>query len=275
VSKRQFSLAHLTALSLSPPELVYMAATTGYDFVSIRPIHLGLPNEPNYDLAKNKQMLADTKQALNETGVGLLDIELAKVADGIDPTVYEPAFEVAAELGGRHVLSSIWTNDRQFAREGFAKICELAKPYGLTVELEFVPIAAVSNLKQAVDVLRDTGCENAGLLIDAHHFHRALVKIEDLEGLPREWFHYFHLCDAGKHIPNNREELTRIMREERLYVGEGGIPLQDILKRLPNMPYSLEIPHMRRAKEIGYETHVRQCLESAKAYLNKYVHLGY
>ena len=35
-----------------------------------------------------------------------------------------------------------------------AEVCDLAKPFGLTVDLEYVPIAAVNNLAGAVKVLR-------------------------------------------------------------------------------------------------------------------------
>ncbi|GAK03453.1 hypothetical protein JCM19037_1780 [Geomicrobium sp. JCM 19037] len=58
-------------------------------------------------------------------------------------------------------MSSIWTDDLAFAKESFAHLCDLAKPYGLTVELEFVPIASVSTLQGAVDVLEATERENA------------------------------------------------------------------------------------------------------------------
>ena len=62
-----------------------MAARAGYDFVSLRPIYMGLPGEPNFSLATNKTLLRETKKALQDTGLGLLDIELARIADGVDP----------------------------------------------------------------------------------------------------------------------------------------------------------------------------------------------
>jgi hypothetical protein len=60
--------------------------------------------------------------------------------------------------------------------------------------------------------------------------------------------------------------MIRILREERLYVGEGGIPIADILNRLPAMVYSIELPHLARAKEFGYAEHAARCLASAKQY---------
>jgi sugar phosphate isomerase/epimerase len=264
---KQFSLAHLTVLGCTPPEMTYLAARAGYDFVSLRPIYMGLPGEPNYALAENKQMMRETKTALAETGVKLLDIELARICDDVDPKRYEPAMEVAAELGGRHVLSSIWTNDRNLYIERFIELCELAKPYGLTIELEYVPIASVTNLAGTLDVLRSANQENAGLMIDIHHFHRAGDKVEDLDSVPSEWFRFLHLCDAPAEIPTSKEEMTKILREARLYVGEGGIDLASIVNRIPEIPYSIELPHDKRAQELGYEEHARRCLESAKDYL--------
>ena len=236
--------------------------------MSLRPIYMGLPGEPNFALAENKELLRQTKKALADTGVKLLDIELARICDGVDPKRYLPAMEVAAELGGRHVLSSIWTSDRNFYIEKFGEVCDLAKQFGLTVELEFVPIACVNDLAGALDVLRSVKRANAGLMIDIHHFHRSRDKVEDLDAVSREWFRFVHLCDAPKEIPTEKDEMTRILREARLYVGEeDGINVASILNRIPEVPYSIELPNLARMKEMGCAEHAFRCIESAKKYL--------
>lgn len=262
----KFSLAHLTVLGCAPPEMIYIAARAGYDYVSIRPIYMGLPGEPNYALAENKEMFKQTQKALDDTGIKIHDIELARVTDEIDPKVYLPAFKVSAELGATNVLSSIWTSNRDIYLEKFAKICDLAKSLGMKVDLEYVPIAGVKDLAGAVDVLKTVNRDNAGLMIDAHHFQRAKDKVEDLDALPREWFHFAHLCDAPAEIPTQREELIRIMREDRLYAGEGGIDIAAIFNRLPEMVYSIELPNGKRAREFGFAEHAYRCLETAKTY---------
>ena len=267
---KQFSLAYLTVLGCPPDEMIEIAARTGYDFVSLRPIYMGLPGEPNYSLADNKELMQKTKRALSDTGIKLLDIELARIYDGVDPKRYLPSMEAAAELGGRHVLSSIWTDDRNFAVERFAELCDLAKPLGLTVELEFVPIASVSTLAGVLDVLHTVKRDNAGVMLDMHHFHRSGDKVEDLDAIPREWFRFFHLCDAPVEIPTSKEEMTRILREARLYVGEGGIDIASVVNRIPEVPYSIELPNTKRSQELGYEEFARRCLESAKAYFEKH-----
>jgi sugar phosphate isomerase/epimerase len=265
--KHEFSLAHLTVMGCPPPEMIYVAARAGYDYVSLRTIFLGLPGEPNYGFAGNPGLLKQTRRALADTGLKLHDIELARVKDGVDPRTYVPEFEIGAELGARAVLSSIWSADRAVYLDKFAEICDLAKPFGLTVDLESVPIAAVRDLAGAVDVLRTVNRDNAGLMIDTHHFHRARDKAADLATLPREWFHFAQICDASAEIPTDRDEMVHVLREARLYLGEGGIDVADILRQIPRVPYSIELPHLDRAHELGYAEHAFRCLESAKAYL--------
>lgn len=264
----QFSLAHLTVLGCAPPEMTYIAGRAGYDFVSFRPIYMGLPGEPNYDLARNPQMLRQTKTALAATGLALLDVELARISDGLDPKTYLPAMEVAAELGGRHVLASIWSADRAFSTECFAQICDLARPLQLSVQLEFVTFAPGRNLADAVAVLRGANRPNSGLMVDTLHFSRSRVSLDELDAVPPAWFHFAHLCDAPADIPATNEGLIHTAREERLYPGEGGIDIAAILNRMPQVPYSLEIPHLARVRELGYAEHAWRCLQSARAYLD-------
>ncbi|SDI09932.1 sugar phosphate isomerase/epimerase family protein [Propionivibrio dicarboxylicus] len=267
----QYSLAHLTALGCPPPELAYVAARAGYDFFSPRLIYMGLPGEPNYALADNPEMLRQTKRAMASTGIRVHDIELARIYDDMHPTKYLPAMEVAAELGAKAVLSSVWTTNLDYATEKFAEVCDLARPFGFTVDLEFVPIAGINNLAGAAKMLRDVNRSNAGLMIDMHHFHRSHDNPEDLDRLPREWFHFAHLCDAQGEIPSDRDEFIRIMRGERLYVGEGGIDIANILKRIPSSIISIELPHLARAQEFGFAEHAFRCLESAKHYVKEHL----
>ncbi|WP_164215925.1 TIM barrel protein [Virgibacillus sp. YIM 98842] len=266
---QQFSLAYLTVANTPPPEMVYMADRVGYDFVSLRPINMGLPGEPDFSLAKSKSLFRETKQALRDTDIKLLDIELAKIENGVDPLDYEPELEVAAELGGRHVLSSIWTDDRDFYIEQFAKLCDLAAQYELTIDLEYVPIASVKNLNEAMDVLNTVKKDNAGLMLDIHHVHRARDVAEDLKKVPREWFHFLHLCDAPGKIPSDQEEMLRIVREARSYVGEGGIDVASIVNSVPEVPYSIELPNKQQIDLLGYEEFARQCLVKAKEFFAK------
>jgi len=270
----KISLAHLTAIGCAPPELTYVAANAGYDYVSYRTIFLGLPNEPNYSLAQNPQMLRQTKAALAETGLKAHDIELARIADGVDVKTYWPALENAAELGIRNVISSIWTTDRDFALDSLSELCDLAARVGVTVNLEFVTWASVTNLRDTVAVIRKINRPNCGLMVDTLHFNRSRVGLEELDAVPRQWFHMVHLCDAPAEIPAATGDLIHTGREARLDPGEGGIDLAAIINRIPQVPYSLEIPNLARVKAVGYAEHARLCCVNARKYLEAHQHPG-
>ena len=262
----QFGLAHLTVLGCAPPEAAYIAAMAGYDYVSYRLMCIGLPGEPNYALPENPTMLRQTKAALAGTGVKLNDVELARIADGVDVKTYVPALEVSAELGARYVISSVWTREWNYAVESLAELCDLANGLGLTISMEFVTWACVNTLKETVRLCREVNRKNLGLMIDTLHFNRSRVGLQELESVPREWFHFAQVCDAPATIPSATQDLILTGREARLYPGEGGIDIAAILHRIPEVPYVLELPNLERVREFGYAEHARRCLESAKQY---------
>ena len=263
----EFSLAHLTVLGCAPPEMTYIAARAGYEYVSMRLMPLGLPQEPDYGLVRNRGLLRQTRSALATTGVKLHDIEIVRIGDGSDLTRHEPTFEIAAELGARAVLTSIWTADRAVAVDAFTQLCDLALPYGLTVDLEYVPIARVRNLTDALDVIQASKRDNVGVVVDTHHFHRAGDSPQQLDRVPRGWFHFAQICDAPAEIPADPQEMVRIIREARLDVGTGGIDVASIVAHLPHVVLSIEQPNVERSREMGYAEHATRCLEAARRYL--------
>jgi sugar phosphate isomerase/epimerase len=267
-AEKQYSLAHLTVLGCPPPEMTYIAHRAGYDYVSFRAIAIGTEGEPKYPLAGDKKLMTETKRALADTGMKVLDVELARIVREKRPRDYVPGMEVAAELGGRHLLTSAWTPDRYYIVDFYAELCDLAKTYGLTVDFEFVTWSAIKTLKEACEVLKAADRDNCGIMIDALHFNRSRVAYEDLDAVPREWFHFAHLCDGPKEIPDitDTDALVKTGRAERLYTGEGGIDIAGIMNRIPEIPLSIEAPHEERARELGYAEHAFRCIESARSY---------
>lgn len=263
--KRQFSLATRTVLGCPPPEMIYIAARAGYDFVSLRP--LGMPGEPDYGFAKNEELLRQTKTALDVTGLKLNDIEGVRIMEGVVPKNYRAEMEIAAELGARCVITNVWTADRHFVLDTFSEICDLAKPLGLIMVLEFITVSHVRNIKESLELIRTANRENVGILVDMLHFHRSRCTLEELDSIPREYFHFAHLCDAPQEIPTTLEGMKKATFDERLYVGEGGIDIAAILNRMPEVPCAIEIPHTERSKVLGFAEHAARCLETAKAYL--------
>jgi sugar phosphate isomerase/epimerase len=264
--KWQYSLAHLTVIGCSPPEATYIAARAGYDFVSLRLIPMGVDGEFKC-VSEDKEMIRETRDALNSTGVKMLDLELARILDDVAPETYLPAMEIAAELGARHVISSAWIrerNEREFIIDRYAEICDLAAPLGLTVNLEFPSFSSLPTLRDAADIVRAADRSNGGILIDTLYLYFSGVSLDEIETIPAEWFHLMHICDTDAVLPTTIDEMRHVARDERKYFGEGRIDFGAILRRLPAMPYSIELPNIKRAKELGYEGHARRCLETAR-----------
>ena len=264
---RKYSLAHLTHLGWTPPEMIRYAKQFGYDYVGLRTINPGFQSFGTYDLAANATLFNETIAAMEETGVRVYDIECAKIADGIDVKSYEAAIEAASRLGAKTMVSSIWTDNKDFYLDQFAKLCELAESYGLCVDLEFVTWANVATLQDAADVLKTVKCKNAGMLIDTLHFYRSRVSVEELKSCSTEWFRYVHICDAPEEIPADAESLIHTGRDAREYIGEGAIDVAGIIKALPDsVVLAIESPHLQNVKDYGAEAHVKKCISSAKEY---------
>lgn len=263
---RKFSLAYLTIPGTAPVDQIRIAKESGYDYVSLRTIPMYLANEPEFIMEKDPELFKATKQALKDYGMQLMDIELARVREDLD-TNFDAAFEKGAELGATQVLSSIWTKDKAFNVDRCGQICEKAAKFGLTVNLEFVTFAGVTDLKGAVEILDEVKAPNLKIMVDTVHAHRSRVTPADLAAVPAERYGFIHLCDCPGPIPAlDDPEMIRVAREGRLYVGQGGADIAGMLKALPANVCSIELPNSAMVKEHGAAWHAKQCLDTAKAY---------
>ena len=265
--KREYSLAHLTVLSLTPPQLVDVAARTGYDGVGVRMTRV-TPDEVLYPLATDRALRKETMARVADTGVRIHDIELLRMDPTLDADHFLPCLDAGAELGARHAIAQLPDPDRERATERFARLCDLAKPLGIFISLEFPHWTETGNLTEATKVVRAVNRSNAGILIDMLHFGRSDSSQEELAKLPREWFRFAHVCDAAKEMPPTMAGIIRTARDERLFPGEGGIAVREILSCLPpDIPYALEIPKVAMTKAVGPEEVARLAFLVAKSHL--------
>jgi sugar phosphate isomerase/epimerase len=263
----EFSLAHLSALSLSPPEMVDVADRVGYRYVGLRLAPV-TANEPRYPLAYDPQMMRETQAALAATGIEVLDIELARLPPDAEVPGFKPMLEAGARLGARHVIAQTPDPVRTRAIDRFARLCELARPFGLSVNLEFITWTDTPDLAAAAEIVQAADQPNAGLLIDTLHFCRSRCEIELLRSLPRSWFRFAQVCDAPAQAPTTTEGLIHAARNERLFLGDGGLDVRGIMDALPpDIPCSLEIPMTTLSRTLGPELRAHLALLSARRYL--------
>ncbi len=265
---RTYSLAYLTIPGTAPVDQIRIAAEAGYDCVSLRTIPMHLPGEPLFLFEKDPQLCKDVKKALADYGVKYNDMELARVREDLNVADYEPAFEKAAELGTRNVLSSVWTEDKAFREENFGRICDLAGKYDMTVNLEFMSLSGVRDLKTALALRDAVGRNNVKIVVDLLYVLRSQIPIAELEALTLDDVGFIHLCDGPANMPElSVDDAFTVVREARLYLGEGAIDAKRILNALPKVPFSIELPNAKEVAARGAAGHAARCLETAKAYM--------
>ncbi len=270
---KKFSLAYLTIPGVNPMEQIRIAKECGYDYVSLRTIPMHLPGEPEFLLDKDPELFEATKKALKEYDMKLMDIELARVRPDLNIDEYEPAFEKAAELGGTDVLGSVWTRDKAYYTEQVGRIAEMAKKYGLCYNVEFLPWAGVRNLQADITLVDDVGADNLFVMVDTLHAGRAGVTGPELARTDPKYFRFIHLCDGpagpdGDPVLDNIKDdlMLYTAREGRLYPGEGVMDIAGMVKAMPDIPLSIELPNLKRIQELGPQGHAQRCLDTAKAY---------
>jgi sugar phosphate isomerase/epimerase len=258
----EFSLAHLTVLSLQPPEMVSVAARTGYQAVGLRLIAV-TPDSPGYPLMDDAAAMRETKIRLDDTRLRVGDIEFVKITPEIDIVALEPFAAAGAELGARYVIAAPYDPDLGRLAERFAALADLAGHYNLSVLLEFFPWTVVPNLREAKRIVDAADCKNTGILVDTLHFARSESRLEDIAAIAPDRLPMVHVCDAQSGGPFTTEQLLHTARAERLPPGEGEINIRDILGRLPTgITIALEVPMESLTHERGPEEVARRVLDA-------------
>lgn len=257
IPHRDLSLAHLTVLSLPPPEMIRVAARTGYQAVGLRLIAV-TEDSPGYPLMNDAVMMRETKAALADTGLRLSDIELVKITPEIDVAALEPFIAAGAALGARRVITAPYDADHARLAHSLDAIARLTEPYGLTALLEFYPWTTVPDLATAAGIVAAAGAANVGILLDTLHFDRSGSLPSQIEHLPPHWLPMVHVCDAPAEKPTTVEGLLHTARAERLPPGEGGIDIAAVLQRIPrDAVLALEVPMRRKTSLEGPEAVAR------------------
>lgn len=261
-----YSLAHLTLINATVPELIYIAARAGYDAVSPRFIQMNVPGE-FAESPVDSAMIAAIKTALQTTGLKVLDVELARITEDCDPRNFERACEVGGELGAKRMIMSAWTtdrSDRNFIVDCYAETCDIAAAFGLTVDLEFPSFSRLRTLDETLDIVRAADRPNGGVLVDTLYLHLSRVDLAELLHIPAQYLNFIHISDALPGIADTREGMIQLARDARLYPGEGCIDFKGIIERIPPVDYCVELPNQSRVAELGFEEHARRCLLHAK-----------
>lgn len=242
---RQLSLAHLTVLDTTPPELITVAAAAGFRTIGVRLTATPSVGVPPYDVLSDGPMLRETRARLAATGVSVLDTEFLRFEPEHPVAVPEGFLEVSARLGARNVLVMSAESEEARTLERFCDLCDRAAPYGLSVCLEFAIYTGVRTLAHAAHFVAQSKRSNASVLIDALHFSRSGGVPADVATVNPSLLRYAQICDAAPDMPRHDDTpaLIREARTGRLLPGEGVLPLKALVAALPvTAPLAIEAP---------------------------------
>ncbi|HDS1737113.1 MULTISPECIES: sugar phosphate isomerase/epimerase [Pseudomonas] len=269
MSDQLFSLAALTVLELSPPDMIEVAARAGYSHVGLR-LEPATPEEHHFALVADADLRRQTRQRLSDTGIKVLDIEILRLKPHTRVMDFEQILEVGAEFAASELLVAGNDPDEGRLSDNFAALCDLAAPYAIHPHLEFMPWTDARDLTQALRIVEQAGRSNASVLIDAFHFNRSGSSLAELAAATAnapQRFRYAQLCDVAGPRPDDMAEILRQARNERRFPGDGDCDLHGLLKALPaQIPLSLEIP-TRQLMEQGVSAFERAQMALDKARL--------
>ena len=268
------SLAALTALELSPPDLVSTAAAAGYSHVGLRLI-AATPNEPQHPMVGDTPMVRETRARLDATGVEVLDVEILRLKpDTRVERRLRPVIETGAWLGAKHLL--VAGNDADEARltDRFAAALRprRALRHGRAPRVHVVDrregpprrpraSSSVRRVRTAASSSTRSTCRGR------------TVASTTSRGCRPSRFRYAQLCDVPAAVPATTEDILFEARAERRFPGEGELDLVALVRALPaGIPLALEVPTHTLAKSTPALERARRALAGARGVLARAEH---
>ena len=227
---RLLSLAAGVQPDVAPADMVSVAYASGWPAVGI------WFDGKTWSDATSREV----HKRLDDTGVIALDIEpIIPSEDGND--FAEQLIEAAAVIGARHILFTSRLKDQVRTTDRYQQVCEMARPHGINVVCEFLPIFPLNTLSMAAEIVADSRATNGGVLIDNLHLSRSGSSVEEVQALPTELFPYLQICDAVAERPADFGGLLDEALNGRLCPGEGSLPIAELLQAIPDVPLSFEV----------------------------------
>jgi sugar phosphate isomerase/epimerase len=236
------SLAHGTLLQLPPPELVRLAARSGFGAVGLR-IAPWLAWETPYTVVGNARLVAETANALDESGIEVVDVEVIRVEPATRAADFRPFFDAGARLGARYALAVAIDTDEPRAVRNIRELCKEAEQFGLRLVLEIMPHRGlIRTLEIAARVVAATGEAGCGILIDAVHFYRSGGSAGDLRRYDPQLFPYMQIDDVDRKRVVRKPAAPDEEAWTKVLPGLGDLPLVELLRALPaQIPVAVEI----------------------------------
>ncbi len=247
-NRRPLGLHQLSAMDLTPLELIATAAAIGYERVSLFTSNPTVPIAGKADKFVFPQVtqdsLDDVLAALRLNGLQVLNAEFFLMTPDIPLESYRRGLALGRAIGARNAMTHVFEADPARAVDLLGRFCDLAAEEGLTVSIEFCPMTSgCKSIAQARWFAQQVGRPNIGFGICPMHLVRSGGTAADVAAQP---VLYGQINDGkGLHVSDAYFDEVH----DREMPGEGSFPLADILAALPaDAPVEVKLPRESRIK---------------------------
>jgi sugar phosphate isomerase/epimerase len=230
-------------------ERVEVAASAGFDAISIRYL--------DYKLARQDGLTdAAVRQLLDDAGVVVADVDVlwewAVGGERGERARHEPADRlraVAAAVGARSVNAvSELDGPLELAAERFGDLCDRLARDDLLVHIEPLPWSSLRDVRTAARIASLAGRPNGGVQIDSWHYFRSGLSNADLDGIDPGVVFAVQLADAPAAVEEDQADETMHRRQ---LPGEGELGLVAFVRALDRLgvqaPLGVEVMSDRLA----------------------------
>jgi 2-keto-myo-inositol isomerase len=139
-----------------------------------------------------------------------------------------PVLVVPTDFPQREVVRA----DYDRAAEGLAEAADVAAAYDVCLAVEFIKGAKlVATLRTALDLVRKTGKQNVGILLDTFHLWAGASDMRDVSELAAKELLLVHVNDVRPVPPEIAEDKDRVLP------GDGIMPVREILQAVARTGY--------------------------------------
>ncbi|MGE3692736.1 MAG: sugar phosphate isomerase/epimerase family protein [Novosphingobium sp.] len=248
---RPIGLHQLSAMDLSPLDLIDVAAQCGYGQVSLftnAPVVPIEGQEGKFAFPTVTPAMAGEVQArLAAHGLDVVNAEFFLMRPDVDLETYRPGLALGRELGAKNAMTHIFEPDLARATEILGRFCRIAAQEDMRVSIEFCQMTPGCKTIHAARAFVDAvGAPNLGFGICPMHLVRSGGSAADIAALDPAILYYGQINDGhGLHVAEAYFDEVH----DRQLPGEGDFPLQQILSALPaDAPIEFKCPSDSRRK---------------------------
>jgi len=264
---KHMSLAQLTVIGATPPEMISIAAVTGYDGITIS---AGLTKidcgGTIYSLLDEPSLRRETAKRMADTGITIDLIEGVGVSPTLDMDRLARVLDVMGDLGASRLLAALFDPEPQRAADMLAAQREMAEARGISLVLEFMGLAAhARSLGEAIKLVTDGRFKGLTILVDSLHLIRCGGSIDELKAVDPALIGFAQLCDGPLTSPSEAAYFEEAVFERQV-PGKGELPLTEFVAAIPPGVFiSPEVP-MRKQRQLGVSLTdlARMALEGAR-----------